>query len=112
MFVTPLSLPSTATRAKPLAHGTMSARSPIPWLAGWLLAGLVAVALVPALRGGSAFGATAPFWLVIAPAIDLAWLARARLGATMIRVLRRMRQPVPVQARRLQCARRALRSSR
>ncbi|MGN6520905.1 MAG: hypothetical protein ACTHK2_15915 [Dokdonella sp.] len=101
MFVAPLSLPSAATRAKPLAHATGAARSPSPWLAGWLLAGLVAVAFVPALRGGSAFGATAPFWLVVAPAVDLAWLARARIGVAMSRVLRRMRRRTPIQARRL-----------
>ena len=101
MFVAPLSLPSAATRAKPPSHAIGAACSPMPWLAGWLLAGLVAVALVPALRGGSTFGATAPFWLVVAPAVDLAWLARARIGAVLVRVLRRMQQRAPVQARRL-----------
>jgi hypothetical protein len=101
MFVAPLSLPSATARAKPVAHSTGGARSPIPWLAGWLLAGLVAVASIPALRGGSTFGATAPFWLVVAPAVDLAWLARARIGAATSRVLRRMLQRTPGQARRL-----------
>jgi hypothetical protein len=36
------------------------------------------LALVPSARTSAMFGATLPFWLVIAPLLDLAWVGRAR----------------------------------
>ena len=72
------------------------------WL--WFACGLVALLAFPALRGSSAMVGWLPFWLVIAPLIDLAllrrhWLAAAS-GAFLVRA-RRRRRPVR-QARRLQ----------
>lgn len=81
MFVAPVSLPDSLAR-RPRAR-----TRPIPTVdapkivACWLVAGIAALVFIPALRGGPALGATVPFWLVVAPAIDLAWLLRARLVA-------------------------------
>ena len=46
------------------------------WLLVWAIGGIVAVALFPGLRGGGVAGMSVPFWLVGAPLINLAWLAR------------------------------------
>lgn len=83
MFVAPASLPDSLAR-RPRAR-----TRPIPTVdapkivACWLVAGIAALVSIPALRGGTALGATVPFWLVVAPAIDLAWLLRARLAAAL-----------------------------
>ena len=83
MFVAPVSLPDS------LARHPRARTRPIPpvnapmIVACWLVAGIAALVSVPALRGGTALGATLPFWLVVAPAIDLAWLLRARLAAAL-----------------------------
>ena len=50
-------------------------------LIAWLAVGAIALLLVPTLRGGRSLGATLPFWLVAAPLVDLAWIARARIAA-------------------------------
>ena len=52
----------------------------------WALAGIVAVALFPPLRGGGMAGMSVPFWLVAAPLINLAWLGR-RQAMTLPRKL-------------------------
>ncbi|HUD43901.1 MAG TPA: hypothetical protein VMR06_18100 [Dokdonella sp.] len=49
----------------------------------WALAGLLIVMLVPAARPGPLLGWSLPFWLVLAPAINLAWLARRRWLAAL-----------------------------
>jgi len=61
----------------------------------WLLGGLLAVALLPAVRGGPLLGGSLPFWLVLAPAINLAWLTRHRWLAVLGTRFRaaRMRRP-------------------
>ncbi|HEU4664349.1 MAG TPA: hypothetical protein VFS55_09990 [Dokdonella sp.] len=112
MFVAPLSAPSTASTAPVRPRTARPHRAPAAALAAWLLVGLGAIALFPALRGGDAFGSTLPFWLVAAPAIDLAWLARARIAATLAAAARRLWRHPATQARRLQGVRRARRSSR
>jgi hypothetical protein len=57
-------------------------------LLAWGIAGVAALVLVPALRPGPALGATAVFWLAIAPLLDLAWLRRAALSRMAGRLLR------------------------
>lgn len=113
MFVAPLSLPSTVpqTVARSRARSGSAPRSPLRLLVGWLIAGLCLLALVPAMRGGALAGATVPYWLVAAPAIDIAWLARARIAALCRRAARAARRRTP-QAQRVQSRLRADRSSR
>ncbi|HZP65323.1 MAG TPA: hypothetical protein VFB32_03375 [Rudaea sp.] len=74
----------------------------------WLLAGLAALAAFPELRSRDAWFGWLPFWLVVAPLIDLAILRRARLGslarAAFARAARRRhrrRQARRVQRRRV-----------
>ena len=58
-----------------------------PWqtaLLAWLALGAVALLFVPELRGTDAWFGWLPFWLVVAPAIDLAVLRR-RQGLAMLR---------------------------
>src|SRR6478736_2086498 len=69
-----------------------------PWvlaLTCWLIAGLAALICVPELRGSSPLFGWLPFWLVVAPAIDLAVLRRrhlvARIRELLVRVSRRRR---------------------
>ena len=78
----------------------------------WVACGLMALLAFPSLRGSSATIGWLPFWLVIAPLIDLALLRRHWLVATSRAFLvsaRRRRRPAR-QARRLQ-RRRVLRTS-
>jgi hypothetical protein len=114
MFVAPLSLPAAADRPVARARATAASvsRAPLRVLAAWFVGGASALALVPALRGGATLGATLPFWLVAAPAINLAWFARGRIAVAIRRALRRSQKPVAVQARRLQSRPRPDRSSR
>src|SRR5262245_12148402 len=58
-----------------------------PWqpvLLAWLALGAAALLLVPALRGSDAWFGWLPFWLVVAPALDLAVLRR-RQGLAWLR---------------------------
>ena len=48
------------------------------WLITWLVGGALALLLTPALRGGAVGGWTLPFWLVVAPLINIVWLTWAR----------------------------------
>jgi hypothetical protein len=80
-----------------------------PWIAAlssWLVVGCAALICVPALRGSDPLFGWLPFWLVVAPAIDLAVLRRHRLMACaqdlLARVSRRrrlVRQARPVRRR-------------
>lgn len=81
----------------------------------WIMLGLCVLACVPAARGNVQFGASLPFWLVIAPAIDLLWLTRRHWSTRMRGILRYRRGVLPAQAQRSgACSRRcrADRSSR
>jgi hypothetical protein len=72
------------------------------WL--WFACGLMALLAFPGLRGFNATIGWLPFWLVVAPLIDLAVLRRHWLAATSRAFLaraRRRRRPAR-QARRLQ----------
>ncbi len=68
----------------------------------WLVFGAVAIALIPQARGTLDSVGWLPFWLVVAPLLDLALLHRHRLWSTSRAFLvraRRRRQPAR-QARR------------
>ena len=91
MFVTPLSLPAprSAARALQVRSSARAQRptalppvrmNPRPLLMAWLLIGVAALLFCPSLRFDARFGATLSFWLVGAPAIDLAWILRARIS--------------------------------
>jgi hypothetical protein len=78
-------------------------------LLAWAACGTACVLLFPALRESSPLLGWLPFWLVVAPALDLALVYRKRLTAMprafLVRVRRRHR-PAP-QARRQMRHRRA-----
>ena len=69
----------------------------------WFMLGALACACLPALRMRDPFWGWLPFWLLVAPALDLALLHRRRLLATSQAFLvKRMRRRRSVQqARRL-----------
>jgi len=76
-----------------------------PWilaLSCWLICGIAALICVPELRGSDPLFGWLPFWLIVAPAIDLAVLRRRSLIAhaqeLLARVSRRRTRP-PRQAR-------------
>ena len=92
-----------------------------PWmlaLSCWLLAGCVALICVPGLRGYDPLFGWLPFWLVVAPALDLAVLRRRRLLAGTLdlwaRIERRRRTSSAAQRRqrRSRSVRRARPSAR
>jgi hypothetical protein len=78
MFIVPLSVPSAlrvpSNRRAPM-HRTYGRAALIAWLA----VGLIVLVCLPAARGGRMLGATLPFWLVVAPLLDLAWIGRHRI---------------------------------
>ena len=78
MFLAPLSVPPSL-RASPNRPARRRLRLGAV-LVAWLLVGCVVVVLVPAVRGGRVFGATLPFWLVVAPLVDLGWIERRRIA--------------------------------
>jgi hypothetical protein len=73
--------------ATPSQAGSNRAPSPArEWIAAlqvWLLLGVAAVACFPVLREVDPLFGWLPFWLVVAPAIDLAFLRRERIVAWM-----------------------------
>jgi hypothetical protein len=74
-------------------------RSPMETvLLAWGIAGVAALVLVPALRPGPTLGATAVFWLAIAPLLDLAWLRRTALSRIAGRLLRDAAWPLRQRA--------------
>ena len=98
----------TATQPQPTPLDTGNFA---PWQAGlvtWLAVGCAALLLVPALRGVDPWFGWLPFWLVVAPAIDLAVLRRRRLVACVRgaadawrrQQTARRRQATPLRARR------------
>ena len=82
-----------------------AASTPSAWISAlqvWLALGFVAVIGIPALRGIDPWFGWLPFWLVVAPAIDLAFLRRDRLAAwtrECVSRLRARRRSIPRQAR-------------
>ena len=68
-------------------------------LLAWLVLGCAIALLFPQSLFSRSAGASAAFWLVGAPLVDLAWLSRARLHATVRGALARARPHA--QARRI-----------
>ena len=69
----------------------------------WFACGLIALLAFPSLRGFSTMIGWLPFWLVIAPLIDLALLRRRSLALASRAFFGRARRRRPArQARRLQ----------
>ena len=81
----------------------------------WFACGVLAFACMPALRARDPFWGWLPFWLLVAPLLDLVLLHRCRLAATsralLVRV-RRRRRPARQQATRLRTRRIARRAQR
>lgn len=74
----------------------------------WLVFGAVIMALIPQARGMQPLIGWLPFWLIVAPLLDLAFVHRQRLLSTSRAVLvraRRRRRP-SVQANRPRSMRR------
>ena len=94
---------------------TRSMRGSEVALWAWLVCGALAFACVPALRTRDPLWGWLPFWLLFAPAIDLALLHRHRLLATsqafLVRRPRRRRSSLQ-QARRLRTRRVSRRAPR
>lgn len=87
-------------------------------LQAWLAAGIVILMLFPTMRGVDARFGWLPFWLVVAPAIDLAVLRRRAIATWLFqyalrwrshrRAQRRQARPARVRARRAGSVRRRL----
>jgi hypothetical protein len=83
----------------------VSARDPVLlalWV--WFGFGVLAFACFPALRGRDPFWGWLPFWLIIAPLLDLLLLRRVAVAAASRGLLlraRRRRRAAPRQARRV-----------
>ena len=75
----------------------------------WLVFGAAVMALIPQARGMHSLIGWLPFWLVVAPLLDLAFVHRHRLLSTSRAVLvrARRRQRPPAQANRLRRMRRS-----
>ena len=76
--------------APPRRLAVRAARRPHRALAAWLVLGLAAVVLVPFARGDRLLGATLPFWLIVAPLVDLGWIERRRIAHRVTQGLRRL----------------------
>jgi hypothetical protein len=61
------------------------------FLLAWIVLGLIVLASFPIARGNAMFGATLPFWLIVAPALDLAWLTRHHAIADLRRWTKSLR---------------------
>lgn len=84
--------PGRATARAAAAHGERSAL--LRAVRAWLGLGLLAVVLLPAARGDSAWLGWMPFWLVLAPLSMLAVAEHARLsGAVKDLLAGRRRRP-------------------
>jgi hypothetical protein len=69
----------------------------------WLVFGAVVMALIPQARGMQPLLGWLPFWLVVAPLLDLAFVHRLRLlsaSRALVSVRRRRRPSIPANRRR------------
>ncbi len=89
----PFQAPTTRRRPSASTRGNPRATWAPVVLGIWLIVGVCGLIAVPAARGSAFFGATLPFWLVVAPLLDLAWLKRADIVA----VLRRQSRSVQMR---------------
>ncbi|MET0226708.1 MAG: hypothetical protein ABW187_09730 [Dokdonella sp.] len=96
MFVAPLALPGSSESSKHSLsphvdrRASQVAASPFPAavLLAWLVIGVCVYVLVPTARGDERLGATLPFWLVVAPLLNVLWLWRRRWLAPLTRHVR------------------------
>ena len=58
----------------------------------WLIVGAASLVVFPSLRATDDWFGWLPFWLVIAPALDLAFLRRRQLLAEAVRLVARVHQ--------------------
>ena len=87
-MLSPLFFPHAARTAAPADAMT-------PWITAlscWLVLGCAALLCVPELRGSDPLIGWLPFWLVVAPAIDLAVLRRRSLIARTHELIARIRR--------------------
>lgn len=95
MLLAPFALADSARSPSPRSSAPRRARpapvrptpsTPVPpWLVTWAVLGALLVLFVPAARGGGFGGATVPFWLAVAPWLNLAWLTRRHWLAAIAR---------------------------
>lgn len=83
------------------------AKPPVAGLLAWLAVGIGVLLLVPFARGDRGFGATLPFWLVVAPLVDLGWVERRRIAACVSERWQRLGRARPARNVRAQRSRRA-----
>jgi hypothetical protein len=82
MLIAPFSVspPERTRSALSSSSKTLASRPPLGALAAWFFVGCGVLLFVPATRGGNLLGATMPFWLVVAPLLNLAWVERRRIA--------------------------------
>ena len=106
MFIAPFSVSPAERSRAPARPGERPVRTrpPIGGLLAWLAVGIGVLLLVPLARGDRFFGATLPFWLVVAPLVDLGWIERRRIARRVTeswRGLARARPARNVRAQRV-----------
>ena len=89
-------------RVRPAPSTTSASLRARRWVGAWFAVGALLLCLVPALRNSALLGNTAAFWLIGAPLLDLAWLARKDLAARFVAsVKRKIGRPRRNAARRV-----------
>lgn len=92
MLIAPFSLPPSERKgatSRSIA-GARRTKPPVGALLAWLIVGVGVVLLVPLARGDRLLGATLPFWLVVAPLVDLGWIERRRIARRVTQGVRRL----------------------
>jgi predicted lipid-binding transport protein (Tim44 family) len=104
MLIAPFSVsPAERSRsASPTPLRPARAKAPIGGLLAWLAVGIGVLLLVPFARGDHFFGATLPFWLVVAPLVDLGWVERRRIARRMTETWRDLGRARPARNVRAQ----------
>jgi hypothetical protein len=87
--------------SRPIARAART-KPPVGGLLAWLLVGIGVLLLVPLARGDRFFGATLPFWLVVAPLVDLGWIERRRISRRVGDIWRDLRRARPARNVRAQ----------
>ena len=97
MLIAPFSIsPSERNRSAPRSITRVRhARPPVGALIAWLVVGIGVLLLVPLARGDRLLGATLPFWLVVAPLVDLGWIERRRIARRVRQGLRGLARERP-----------------